>query len=82
MQNSEIITRLSQITDSTSVVYSITTKEILHQIVHRMGNDALSLSQSDLELAREEVQATINHSLDYRLYIDEGLDVWQITRQL
>jgi hypothetical protein len=57
-------------------------QQVLTNIAHRMGESALSLTQADLELAREEVVTAIEHSLDYRPLIDEGLDVWQITRHL
>jgi hypothetical protein len=80
----EIVSRLSSLVDSptSDVLYSITMQQVITAIAQRMGEDALSLTQPDLELARAEVQAAINHGLDYRPYIDEGLDVWEITRKL
>jgi len=47
-----------------------------------MGESALSLSADDLELARDEVKAALEHHLDIREYIDIGLDAWEITRKL
>jgi hypothetical protein len=47
-----------------------------------MKEDALTLTPEDLELARAEVIAVLEHSLDYREFVSEGLDVWMITRNL
>jgi hypothetical protein len=77
----EILSRLID-NPTSDVLYSITMQHVLQQIVYRIGDNALSLTQADLELAREEVVAAINHSLDCRPYIDEGLDAWTITRHL
>jgi hypothetical protein len=84
MNHTEIVSRLSSLIDSpaSDVLYSITMQQVLTAIVRRMGDDALSLSSADLQLAFDEVQAAINHNLDYRPYIDEGLDAWEITRHL
>lgn len=84
MTHAEIVSRLSRHIDSpaSNPIYSITMHDVLTAIAYRMKEGALSLSQADLDLAREEVQAAINHALDYRPYIEEGLDVWEITRKL
>ena len=47
-----------------------------------MGIQALALTAEDLQLAREEVQAVLEHHLDERDYIDMGLDAWMIVRGL
>jgi hypothetical protein len=36
----------------------------------------------EIELAKEEIKAAIDHNLDIRDYLDEGLDAWEITRTL
>lgn len=82
MNHAEIVSRLSRLSPASDVLYSITMQQVITAIAHRMGDSALSLTQADLELAREEVIAAINHGLDYRPFIDEGLDVWEITRKL
>ena len=64
------------------VIHEITTETIISEIVRRMGEDALELSAEDLELAREEVKAAIEHYLDERDYIEIGLDSWDIIRNL
>ena len=64
------------------VIHSITTENIISAIVRRMGEEALDLSPEDLELARDEVRATLEHHLDEREYIDIGLDSWEIVRGL
>ena len=62
------------------VIHEITTENIISAIVRRMGEEALELSPEDLQLAREEVKAAIEHHLDEREYIDIGLDSWEIVR--
>jgi hypothetical protein len=57
-------------------------QQVLTAIVRRMGDDALFLSADDLQLLREEVVAVIEHSLDYREVIDEGIEAFNITRRL
>lgn len=65
------------------IVYAITTKDILSALTKRLGEDeALKLTEAELNLARDEVRAVIDHNLDVRDYIDMGLDAWEITRNL
>ena len=64
------------------VIHEITTENIISAIVRRMGEEALELTADDLELARDEVKAAIEHHLDEREYIDIGLDSWEIVRGL
>jgi hypothetical protein len=75
---------LSSLIDNSvsDVLHPITMQQVLSAIAHRMGENALALSHADLELAREEVTAVLEHSLDYRPYVEEGLDVWEITRTM
>lgn len=82
MKNAEIVTHLVQIADASEVIYTVTMQDILTAIAHRMGDKALTLSAEDLQLAGEEVKEAINHHLDIREYINMGLDVWEITRNL
>jgi hypothetical protein len=84
MTHTEIILHLSSLIDSptSNVLYSITMQQVLTAIVRRMGDDALFLSADDLQLLREEVVAVIEHSLDYREVIDEGIEAFNITRRL
>ena len=64
------------------VIHEITTENIISEIVRRMGEEALELSVEDLELARDEVKAAIEHHLDERDFIEIGLDAWEIVRNL
>ena len=64
------------------IVFSITMQSVLSALDNRLGKEALELSVEDLELAREEVKAAIEHNLDERDYIDMGLDAWEIVRNL
>ena len=77
----DIITHLRQLQPH-RVIHSITTENIISAIVRRMGEEALELSQEDLELAGEEVKAAIEHHLDEREFIDIGLDSWDLVRNL
>lgn len=85
MQHGEIITLLSEQLTTVSpseIIYAITMQNILSAIVRRMGEDALTLTADDIQLACEEVKEAISHNLDERDYIDMGLDAWEITRNL
>jgi len=77
MNHQEIVSRLSHV-DPSEVIYAITMQSILSAIVHRLGEEALSLSEDNLNLARDEVKAAIEHNLDERDFIDMGLDAWEI----
>ena len=81
MTHRDIIAHLCQLYPP-QVVHEITTENIISSIVRRMGEEALQLSPEDLQLAREEVKAAIDHHLDIRPYIDIGLDAWLIIRNL
>lgn len=83
MQREEIVTHLAQIAPRPSdTIYSITIESILEQLAQRLGDEALTLSPEDIQLACEEVRIAINHNLDERDYIDMGLDAWEIVRNL
>lgn len=82
MQHNEIITTLAQITDPSEVLYSVTMQDVFTAIARRMGEEALTLSAEDLQLAREEVKEAIDHNLDIREYIDMGLDSMELIRKL
>lgn len=77
----EIVSKLFAVIPK-EVIYEITIESILAEIVHRLGEKALSLSVEDIELARDEVKAAIDHGLDPRDFIQEGLDAWMITLEL
>ena len=64
------------------VIHEITTETVISEIVRRMGEEALELSQEDLELAGDEVKAAIEHHLDERDFIEIGLDAWELVRNL
>ena len=64
------------------IVFSITMQSVLSALDNRLGKEALSLSVEELELARDEVKAAIEHHLDERDYINMGLDAWEIVRNL
>ena len=64
------------------IVFSITMQSVLSALDNRLGKEALSLSVEELELARDEVKAAIEHHLNERDYIEIGLDSWDIVRNL
>jgi hypothetical protein len=69
--------------DPEEVIFSITVLDVLRAIERRIGKEeANSLSVDDLDLAKEEVVAVIEHSLDVRDYLDEGIDLWLEARNL
>ncbi len=85
MQNTtnEIVTTLiAKLPDPTEIIYTITMRDLVSAIVRRIGVDALALTDSDLQLARDEVQAAIGHHLDEREFIDIGLDAWEMVRKV
>ena len=45
------------------VIHEITTEIVITELVRRMGEETLDLSAEDLELAKEEVKAAIEHHL-------------------
>ena len=81
MTHQDIIEHLRQLQPH-RVIHEITTENIISEIVRRMGEEALELSAEDLELARDEVKAAIEHHLDERDFIEIGLDAWEIVRNL
>ena len=64
------------------VIHEITTEIVISELVRRMGEEALELSAEDLEMAKDEVRAALEHHLDEREYIAIGLDSWDILRNL
>ena len=46
---------------------------VISAIVRRMGEEAPDLSAENMELARDEVKAAIDHNLDERDLIEMGL---------
>lgn len=82
MNQTEIVSHLSRLTDPSKVIFNVTMHDVINAIACRIGEDALTLSMEELELAREEVTAAICHHLDIREYIDMGLDVWEVSRKL
>lgn len=81
MNTQELVTQLSLIYPS-EVIYEISMETVISAIVLRVGEKALELSVEDLEMAKAEVKAAIEHNLDERDYIDMGLDAWEIVRNL
>ena len=81
MNHKEIVSQLSR-TYPSEVIYSLSMDSVISAIVQRLGEEALTLSSEDLNLAREEVQIAIDHNLDIREYVDMGLDAWKIVRKL
>ena len=79
MCQEEIVNRMNTVNE---VIFEITKRDILSAIVRRLGVKALTLSEDDLRLAVEEVKIAIDHNLDVREFIDEGLDAWDIVRDL
>lgn len=84
MTHDAVVSHLSRLIDTpaSTVLYSITLQDVLTAIAHRMGESALALSATDLQLAKEEALAVLQHRMDHRPYLDEALDCWDLVRQL
>ena len=84
MTHDEVVSHLYSLIDipATAPLYSITLHDLLTAIANRMGDSALSLSATDLQLAKEEVLSVLQHRMDHRPYVEEALDCWEIVRQL
>ncbi|HIJ80424.1 MAG TPA: hypothetical protein HPP76_01790 [Desulfuromonadales bacterium] len=82
MRQQEIVRHLSRITDPSVIIYTLTMHDVLTAIVRGIGSEALTLSQSDLNQAKEEVVAALEHHLDIREYIDIGVETWNVNRKL
>jgi hypothetical protein len=81
MNHKEIVAQLSQ-TFPSEVIYSLSMETVISAIVQRLGEEALTLSMDDLQLARDEVKCAFDHYLDERDYICLGLDAWEVIRKL
>lgn len=57
-------------------------QDILSAVEKRLGEGSSNLTEGDIRLACDEVKAVIDTELDIRAFINEGLDVWDITRNL
>ena len=82
MNHKDIILHLRQLQPH-RVIHEITTENVISEIVRRMGEDALELSAEDLELARDEVKAAIDHyERDIIDILNIGIDSWEIAKNL
>ena len=81
MNTQELVAQLS-LKYPSEVIYEITTENVIYEIVRRMGEEALELSPEDLELAKLEVKCAIDHGLDIRDFVSQGVDAWEIVRHL
>ena len=82
MTHQEIVTQLSLKYSSEEILISFTMSFVYSEIVRLMGEEALALSLEDLLLCREEVLIAIDHGLDIRDFVSQGVDAWQIVRNL
>lgn len=63
-------------------VYAITQQDILKQLARQLGNDALTLTDQEITLYRDEVQAVFSHYIDERELYQLALQQFQIIRTL
>ena len=84
MTHSELVSRLSRLIDDpdSDFLYAITMQQVIQQIAHRMKEDALSLTAEQLELARGEFQAALDHYLDVRPIYEIAIENWLIVKDL
>jgi hypothetical protein len=81
MNTKELVTKLSLL-HPPEVIYEITTENVISEIVRRMGDEAISLTQNDIQLAIDEVKIAVDMYLDPREYISMGLDAFEVVRGL
>ncbi|WP_306548972.1 hypothetical protein [Desulfobulbus sp.] len=69
--------------DPNEVIHSITVHDIIRALERRIGKEEVNnLSEDDLALVKAEVVAVIEHSLDIRDHIEEGIELWLEARNL
>lgn len=80
MQHQELARHLS--VNPSEIAYDVTMEAVLSAIVKRMDEEALSLTVEEIELVRDEIKAAIDDNLDICDLLEDGLDDWEITRNL
>ena len=60
MQHQELARHLS--VNPSEIVYAVTMETVLSAIVNRMGDEALFLTVEEIDLAKEEIKAAIDHT--------------------
>jgi len=69
--------------DPDEIIHSVTMHDIIRALERRLGKEeANNLSDDDLILARDEVVAVLEHSLDIRDLLETALDSWDLVREL
>ena len=61
----------------TDTVFAISMRNVIDEIVYRLGEKALAVSAADLLGAREAVRVSIGQYLNPKTYIATGLDAWE-----
>ena len=83
MTHHEIVTRMSLIWYSDESIWELSLSSVYSEIVKRMGQDALNLTATELELAALEVRAVFEDDHDReRDLLAIGLDSWELVRNL
>ena len=68
--------------DPSEIIYAVTMQDILSAIERRLGEEVSTLTEEDILLACTEVQISFNHNFNEKDFIEEGLDAWEIIRNL
>lgn len=68
--------------DRQEPVYAVTRLDILKVLAANLGSEALSLTDQEIELFREEVQAVFEHYVDERDLYQLALQQFNIVRSL
>ena len=82
MEHQEIVTRMSLIWHSAESIWELSLSSVYSEIVQRMGQDALNLTATELELAAQEVRAVFEDDDREKDLIAIALDSWEIIRGL
>ena len=80
---SALLFRLAQQgTDITEPVYAVTVRDVLIAVARRHGADALTLPNTSLLVALDEVRAVFEHDRSDRELFEIALEAWEIRRKL
>ena len=79
MQHQDIVAQLA--VDPNEILYAVRMEDLLSILINRLGEKVLMLTADDLRSVREEVQIAFEE-FDSRSYLNEGIDAFEITRNL
>ena len=82
MTHQEIVTRMSLIWHSDESIWELSLSSVYSEIVRRMGQNALKLTATELELAAQEVRSVFEDDDREKDLVSIAIDSWEIVRAL